>query len=232
MMEEVQAWLLQNQDLAYQKFQSSLCPGISSIVGVRIPLLRKKAKDLLKQDYRFYLDHVTNASYEETMLEGLLIGEGKMSLEDKFFYLDRFLPKIDNWAICDICASSFHLKEADLAPFWEYLSKYRTSTREFEIRFLLIMYLNYFIQDPYLDDLFSYVDGLVSDDYYVKMGISWLLSVLYVKEKERTIAYFKHHHLSPWVYQKTLQKIIESRRVSEEEKKEIRKWKKETKVEC
>lgn len=227
MVQEVRQLLFASQDCSYQKFQSKLCPNVHNIIGVRVPILKKIAKDLLKQDYRSYLDQVDNLYYEETMLEGFLIGEGKMPLDEKFSYLDRFLSKIDNWAVCDICASSFHLKEKDLKPFWNYLKKYQKSKQEFVIRFLLVMYMNYYLEKPYLEKVLSYIGSINVDFYYVNMGISWLLSCLYVKEKERTILYLKNSKLSSWVYQKTLQKILESNQVSDDEKKKIRQMKKE-----
>lgn len=227
MVEKVYQKLVENQDLEYQKFQSNLCPGISNILGVRVPIIRKIVKELLREDYRFYLDHVTNQYYEETMIEGLLIAQSKMPLEEKFLYLDSFVPKIDNWAVCDICTSSFHLKENELPLVWNYLQKYMSSTKEFEVRFAVIMFMDYFLEEPYIDQVLQVIDSIRLEDYYVKMAIAWLLSVLYVKDKKKTISYLKKNHLSSWTYQKALQKMIESTRISKEEKDQIRRMKKE-----
>ncbi len=229
-VEQVYQKLLENQDLEYQKFQSNLCPGIDHILGVRVPVVRKIVKDLLKEDYRFYLDHAPNRFYEETMIEGLLIAQSKMSLEEKFLYLDSFIPKIDNWAICDTCVSSFHLMEKELPLVWNYLQKYIGSNHEFEVRFVIVMLMDYFLIEPYIDQVLKVIDSISLEDYYVKMAIAWLISVLYVKDKKKTLSYLKKNHLSDWTYQKALQKIIESNRVSKEEKEKIRKMKHGTRI--
>lgn len=227
MIEEVYKILLENQDLKYQSFQVKLCPGVKNILGVRVPILRKIVQKLLKSDYRFYLDRVTNRSYEETMIEGLLIAQAKMPLEEKFFYLDQFVPKINNWAICDVCVSSFHFQEKELESVWSYLKKYLTSKNEFEVRFLIVMWINYFLTDSYLELVFAMVDTISLDSYYVNMAIAWLISMAYIKDKIKTLTYLENSHLSEWTYQKALQKILESRQVPQVEKEKIRIMKKE-----
>lgn len=225
MITEVYQKLLEKQDLEYQKFHSKLCPGTNNILGVRIPEIRKIVKNLLKENYLEYLENVQNDSYEETMIEGLLIAESKLSLEEKFIYMDKFIPKIDNWAICDTVVSSFHLKEQELESMWNYLMKYKDSKKEFEVRFLTVMLMSYYLIDEYMDRVLEIVDSIKLEDYYVKMAIAWLISMLYVKDKKKTLKYLNKNHLTSWTYQKALQKIIESNRVSKEEKKMIRNMK-------
>ena len=222
MIEEVKNELFRLQDLDYQKFHSNLCPGTTNIIGVRVPKIRLLVKDLLKKDYKCYLDNVDNKYYEETMVEGLIIATSKMTIEEKIFYLDKFVPKIDNWAICDTVCSSFKLKEKDLDKVWKYILKYKNSKNEFELRFMIIMMMDYFLIDEYIDEVLVVIDSIKIDYYYTNMAIAWLISVLYVKDKNKTLDYLNMCNLSDFTYNKSLQKIIESNRVSNEEKRIIR----------
>lgn len=225
MVEKVRKQLFELQDLSYQKFHSNLCPGIDHIIGVRLPKIRSLVKQLLKQDYLTYLNQVENKYYEETMIEGLLIATSKLPLEEKFFYLKQFIPKIDNWAICDTVCSSFKFKDNELEAVWNFILSYQNSKKEFELRFMIVMMMDYFLKDEYLEKIFSILDSIQVDYYYTNMAIAWLLSVAFVKKKEETLQYLHCNQLSNFTYHKTLQKIIESNRVSKEDKEMIRKLK-------
>ena len=227
MKEEIRTKLFENQDLTYRKFHSSLCPGIDNIIGVRVPIIRKLVKDILKEDYEVYLNEVDNKYYEETLIEGLIIATSKMSTSKKIEYLDFFVPKIDNWAVCDITCSSFKFKKEELPTIWKYILKYQKSKNEFELRFMVVMMMDYFLLDEYIDEVLTIIDKNKVDYYYTNMAISWLISVAFVKYRDKTIKYLKNNNLSTFTYQKSLQKIIDSYRVSQKDKDMIRKMKKQ-----
>ena len=194
---------------------------------MQLPKIRILVKEMLKsEDYLEYLEQVDNKYYEETMIEGLIIATSKMKLEDKFYYLNRFVPKIDNWAICDTVCSSFKFKEKELLAVWDFILKYRNSIKEFELRFMIIMMMDYFLIDSYFEDVLKIIDTIQTDYYYTNMAIAWLISVAFVKKRESSLKYLENHHLNNFTYQKALQKIIESNRVSKEDKEMIRKMKK------
>lgn len=227
MKEEIRTKLFENQDLNYRKFHSSLCPGIDNIIGVRVPIIRKLVKDILKEDYEVYLNEVDNKYYEETVIEGLIIATSKMSTSKKIEYLDFFVPKIDNWAVCDITCSSFKFKKEELPTIWKYILKYQKSKNEFELRFMVVMMMDYFLLDEYIDEVLTIIDKIKVDYYYTNMAISWLISVAFVKYRDKTIKYLKNNNLSTFTYQKSLQKIIDSYRVSQKDKDMISKMKKQ-----
>ena len=226
MIEEVRKELFLLQDLKYKEFHSGLCPGTDNIIGVRTPDIRNLVKDILKKDYKKYLDNCDNKYYEETMIEGLIIATSKMSLEEKFIYLKKFIPKIDNWAVCDIICSSFKFKVKDLEEVWSFILKYKNSNKEFELRFMIVMMMDYFLVDPYIDEVLKIIDTIQTEYYYTNMAIAWLISVAFVKNREKTLLYLKNNNLSTFTYNKSLQKIIESNRVSEQDKQVIRSMKK------
>ena len=107
-----------------------------------------------------------------------------------------------------------------------FIERYIKSKREYEIRFALVMYLDYFITDEYIELIFERVNKIKSNDYYVEMAIAWLLSFAYIRQKEKTLEYLKNNKLDKFTQNKSIQKIFESYRVSDEEKKNIRKYKK------
>lgn len=225
MLEEIRKQLFQLQDLKYQKFHSNLCPGVSNIIGVRTPDIRKIVKKLLKEDFITYITTPDKKYYEEIMIEGLLIAESKISFIEKVKYLDEFIPKINCWAIADICAASFKLKKDELNLLWNYLKKYENIKQEYELRFMIVMWMDHYLIDDYIDEVLRKIDSIHSSYYYVNMAIAWLISVSYIKYPDITLKYLNHNNLDDWTYNKAIQKIIESNRVSKEEKEKFRKMK-------
>ena len=224
MNKELNDLLQQNVDEKYRKFQSGLCPGINNILGVRIPILRKIAKNMAKGDWEKIISEIDNKYYEETMVEGLIIGYAKMPISNKINYLKSFVPKIDNWAVCDIVCSNLKIKEKDL--LWDFINTYLESKNEFELRFVVVMYMDNFLTDEYIKKVFENINKIKTDKYYVQMAIAWLISVAYVKQKAITEKYLLNNNLDVFTYNKALQKIIESNRVEKEEKEKIKRLKK------
>lgn len=218
--------LLKLQDKKYQEFHSKLCPGVSNIIGIRVPILRDYAKTIANENWKEFLDSTNNRYYEEILLQGMLIGIVKMDIEKRLYYLEKFVPKINNWAVCDITCSGLKFVKRNKDKMWEFIQKYLKSEKEFEVRFAIIIMLYYFIEDEYIEKVFEKLDNIKQTDYYVKMAIAWAIQVAYVKEKEKTMEYLKNNHLDKWTYNKALQKILESNRISKEEKEKIKEMKK------
>lgn len=212
-------------DEKYKKFHGSLCPNNDNILGVRIPNLRKIAKELSKGDWRKFLEENKNEYYEETMLEGFIIGYARMELEERFELLSKFIPKIDNWAVCDCSCSTFKFVLKNQEKMWEFIQTYLKSNKEFELRFAIIIILDYYLTDKYIDKVFNIFDEIKKDYYYVQMAIAWTLQVAYVKYKEKTIKYLQNNKLDNFTYNKAIQKMIESCRISKNEKERLREMK-------
>ncbi len=213
--------LFQLAEEEYKKFHSGLCPNIDNIIGVRIPKLRELAKKIAKENPKEFLDTYKCEFYEEKMIYGLVIGYEKADLAERIAYLDKFVPMIDNWAICDCCCSTFKFTNKHKKEMWEYLQKYVTSQNEFEVRFAVIMMMDYYLTEEDMDNVFAVYDSIHLDKYYVKMGIAWGISMAFVKDEERTIKFLEQNHLDDFTFNKALQKIIESNRVSKEVKEEM-----------
>ena len=223
--QEIRKKLYQLQDLKYKKFHSSLCPNVDNIIGVQVPKLREIAKELSKGEFRRYLELDDITFYEEKIIQGVLIGISKLSMEETKKYLEKFIPKIDSWAVCDTVCSSLKIANKEQEKMWQFLQKYLNSNKEFEIRFAIVMYLDYYLNDQYIDKVIKNISKVKSDKYYVQMAIAWLLSVSYIKQKEKTLEYLENNNLDDFTYNKALQKIIESHIVSKEEKEKIKSMK-------
>lgn len=226
--ERLQAELLALQDLKYQKFHSSLLPGVENIIGVRMPLLRKLAKEILKGDWQNYLEvTITKTSdfYEEDIIQALLIGTSKITWKERQAYIRAFVPKINNWAVCDLFCST--LKEAQKYPqeYWELLAPYFESSNAYDLRFASVMLLNHFTIKAYAKDSLGLLHNIKHEDYYVKMGVAWAISIFYIKQPQLTLPLFQENHLDDFTHNKAIQKIRESFRVSNEEKEILSKFK-------
>lgn len=225
--EDITIFLENNKDKKYQKFSSSLVPGCNKMLGVRLPLLRKLAKNISKENnIELYLKEAKNDTFEEIMLQGLVIGSSKENIENIITYCKNFIPKINNWSVCDSFCNSLKISSKYPTEMWNYINSYRNSTKEYELRFLIVMCLCHFINDKYITDIFKIIQDIKNNDYYVEMAIAWLLSVCYIKYPQKTLEYLKICSISKFCYNKTLQKILESYRVNENDKIIIRNLKK------
>ncbi len=227
MYKKIRQDLLSLQDKKYKEFHSSLCPGTDNIIGVRIPVLRTYAKKLSKQEnIKEYISFNKTVYYEEVMLQGMLIGLLKNTdTKEMLSIIKDFVPKIDNWAVCDIFCSGLKTVNKNKETFWTFIQKYLKSKKEFELRFATVMMLDYFTDEKYIDDVLTILDNIKHDGYYVKMAVAWTISAAFVKFPDKTMNYLKKNNLDDWTYNKSLQKICESLRVSDKTKKEIRKMK-------
>jgi 3-methyladenine DNA glycosylase AlkD len=209
-------------DEEYRKFQSTLCPGCSNIIGVRVPLLRNLAKEIARGDWRGYLENAENDYFEEVMLQGMVIGYALAETEELIGYMKSFVPKIDNWAVCDSFCTGLKFTKKNRHRVWENLHLHLSSKEEFEIRFGTVMLLNYYVEDDYIDRVLLLLDGIKHEGYYVKMAVAWAVSVCYVKFPGKTMDYLKQNALDDFTFNKSLQKITESLRVDKETKTLIR----------
>ena len=209
----------------YQNFSSSLIPGCQNMLGCRIPALRNLAKEICKTDFRRYLENASEDYFEETMLQGFVIGYAKMDIEERLCFAKKFIPKIKDWSVNDGFCSTFKVAAHKRERVWEFLLPYAQSGMEFEIRVAAVMYMDYFLTEEYIDRVLKMLFSMKQDDYYAMMGIAWALATAYAKFPKETKAALD------WDWPRTtlnkaIQKMCESYRVSNEDKIELRKRKK------
>ena len=226
---ELKDWLRGQAEADYKNFSSGLTPGCDNMLGVRIPILRKKAKELAKGDWRQFLEQPEDEYFEETMLSGMVIGCAKMEIGERIRYFQDFIPRIHNWSVNDCVCSTIKLKPEERKPFWDMLMEYRDSEEEFEIRVVAVMLMDQFLLPEYIQEVLPVLDSLHDEEYYASMGIAWAVATAYAKFPEQTMAYMKSGtKLSVATYNRAIQKMTESYRVPKEDKEILRRMKKKS----
>ena len=226
-MQALREHLLSLQDTKYQKFHSALCPGIDNIIGIRIPVLRKLANEILRDgDYPTYLQKALYEPFvysEEATLCGMILGLLKIDFTELLENLNIFVPRIDNWAVCDVTCGGLKGFKKNQAQGREFLQQYLASPREYELRFAIVCLLDFFINDTYIDEVLELLADIQHDAYYVKMADAWALSICYIKFPQKTEPILERETLDGEIRKKAVQKIRESLRVSKEEKERLKK---------
>lgn len=228
MIEKMRKTLFEKTDKAYKAFNDKLVPGTGATIGVRVPDVRAVAKELAKEDFRLFLTEIEEADpeglyQEELMIQGMVIGYAKMSLEERLFHLDKYVPRINSWAVCDCGNSTLKFLKKEPEQGFAYICGYLQSKKEYELRFAVVTLMEYFITEEYIDRVLSIYSQIRHDGYYVKMAVAWAVSVCYVKFPEKTLELLRKGGeedggLETWTHNKAIQKIRESRRVSDEDK--------------
>ena len=217
--------LFELSDDKFKTFHSRLCPNTDNIIGVRLPLLRQLAKEIAKGDWRNFLSNSKEEYYEEILINGLVIAYAKCDVEERLNYIESFVPKIDNWAICDSFCNTLKFVNKNKEIMLEFIQPYLRSYNEFEIRFAVVIILNYYITEDYINLVLKTLDNIKHDGYYVKMAVAWAISMCFVKFEEKTMAYLKDNSLDDFTYNKSLQKICESLRIDKNTKELIKSMK-------
>ena len=218
----IKEFLQENAEREYGSFSAGLIPGAGEMLGVCLPKLRKLAKQLAKENWQDYLTSATDDYMEETMLQGMTIGYVREPFAVIQPYLDAFIPKINNWSVCDSTCASLKVAVKESKTVRDYLQSYLESEREFDIRFGIVMLLDHYIVPEYIDDVLSQLDRIHHSGYYVRMAAAWNLSVCYVRFSEKTMQYLRSNKLDDWTYNKAIQKMIESYRISVKDKEVLR----------
>ena len=230
MKEEIKKQLKQLSDSRYKEFHSNLCPGTDNILGVRVPVLRNYAKELVKKyPVEKLLKNTDNEYYEEIMLQGMIIGlDKKVNIKTILEYIEEFIPKIDNWAICDVFCAGLKIVNKYPKEIWGFISKYLESEKEFELRFAIVIILDYYVNEEYIDKVLKVLNSIHSDKYYVQMAVAWAISICLIKFYDKTVSYMQDENcfLDKFTYNKSIQKAIESYRITNEQKVFLRSLKK------
>ena len=219
--EEIREELETLSEEKYRKFSSGLLPGLENLLGVRIPNLREIAKREAKAGWREYLAGASNDSFEEIMLQGLVIGYAKATPEEICQALDCFVPKIDNWSVCDSTAMTISAAKKYPDIFFAYAKDCIAEGTEFSVRFGIVLLLAHFITDDYYKEALALLNKREFPGYYAKMAAAWVVSVAYVKYPVETELWMKDCLLDDETFNKAVQKIKESYRVSKEAKKRV-----------
>lgn len=221
-LEKIRKILLENSDEKYRKFSSSLIPNTDNLLGIRIPFLRKFAKDIAKTCAEEFLREKNCEYFEETMLQGMVIGLVKTDIAQRFELIKDFLPKIKNWSVCDCFCCSLKFTKDNRKEVLEFLKPYIKSENEYEVRFAAVMLLDYFVNEEYIDTTLALLNEFTHEAYYAKMAVAWAISICYINYPDKTFEFLKRTKISPWVFNKSIQKITESIKIGKDLKDKAR----------
>lgn len=220
--EEIRQSLFELQDIKYRDFQAKLIPGKDTemMIGVRTPELRKLAKQMLKrEEIGEFLRDLPHRYFDEDQLHAFIVSgikEYGKCMEE----LMRFLPFVDNWATCDQMSPGVFKKHRQqlLAEIREWLGSEHTYT----VRFGIGMLMQHFLDEDFDPAYPELVAGVHSEEYYVNMMIAWYFATALAKQYDAVLPFIEGRRLDPWTHNKTIQKAVESYRISDEQKEYLR----------
>ena len=237
---KIQAMLFEMQDLEYKAFHSKLMPTVdkAKIIGIRVPILRKFAKELSKvwavkdesanydgirkNDIIEFMNTLPHQYYEEDNLHAFLI-EGIKLYEDCILALDDFLPRVDNWATCDSLKPKVFKKNKD--KLLKAIYRWLESEAVYEVRFAINMLMTHYLDEDFKTEYLENVARIKSEEYYINMMIAWYFATALAKQYDEAIVYIEERRLPEWVHRKTIQKAVESYRITAEQKEYLKKLK-------
>lgn len=216
--EDIRSELFELQDIKYRDFQKKLIPTVEeeSIIGVRTPELRKLAKKLAKQgESGEFLAALPHTYFDENQLHAFLVSEEK-DFDRCVLETERFLPYVDNWATCDqMSPKVFKKHRRELLPCIE---RWIASDRTYTVRFAVGMLMEHFLEEDFDLRYAEMAANIRSEEYYINMMIAWYFATALAKQYERVLPFIEEQRLAPWTHNKAIQKAVESRRISPEQK--------------
>jgi 3-methyladenine DNA glycosylase AlkD len=216
--ENIKSRLFELQDLKYKEFQCKLMPTVNpeTVIGVRTPELRTLAKELSKvPETMEFLSILPHKYYEENNLHSFIICTIKdynKAVEE----VDKFLPYVDNWATCDQMSPKIFGKH--LSELYTKIQEWLRSDQTYTVRFGIGMLMGFYLDESFTPEVLELVSQVRSEEYYVNMMIAWFFATALAKQYDATVPYIQSRRLDKWTHNKTIQKAIESYRVSDEKK--------------
>lgn len=214
-------FLLSLEDIKYREFHSKILGIEKNLIGIRTPQLKEISKQISKGNWEDFFHCSRRDYYEESVIKGLILGYIKCDFEDRIRYLNNFIDEIDNWATCDIMVANFKFLKKEGEKYFNFIKSCAKSDEPWRIRVALVSMLDFYLTDEHVDEILFICSNIKNENYYVKMSQAWLISIIFIKFKEKVLEYFKNNKIDIWVQNKAIQKIVESRRVSTEDKKNI-----------
>lgn len=227
--DEFISYLISIEDIDYKTFHSRLVPEYPTekLIGIRLPVLRKIAKEIVKGNYNEFLKLCKNDYYEEIMIKGIVIGFAKFSSYNDFISaVDGYIDLVDNWAICDCFCNGLKQIKLYKLEYFNHISTYLNSENPWHIRVGIVIMLSHYLENDYIFEVLKRVDSISNNHYYVKMAQAWLIATAYAKFPDITHSYLLSSNLDNWTFNKAIQKACESFRIDKNTKILLRSMKK------
>ncbi|ABX41207.1 DNA alkylation repair protein [Lachnoclostridium phytofermentans] len=227
-------YLCSLKDQKYKDFANKLIPQVNNMIGIRLPILQEIAKQIAKGDYEGFLSHSNVQYFEEVMVHGYVIGKlSNIPIEDIQEFISYHVPKLDNWSTCDSFCSSLKITKKHPKEVFDFILPYAHSNNSYEIRFFIVMCLNYYINEEYVSIVDETLQSIISDEYYVNMAICWAYTTMFYKDSNRVLQFLnklkkqletEQNSRNRFILQKTISKICDSRKITAEEKTIVRSY--------
>ena len=244
---DIREHLLTLAENDYQKFSAALIPGVENMLGIRLPQLRKLAKDIVKTDWKAAVED-EDFYFEEQMLRGMILSYASKDMDEMLPYIEAFIPLVDNWSICDSVFMGMDIFQRDRDKTWIFIEPYLQSHEEFEVRVALIIMMQHLLKCDkngkkiarlrmvdmealknvseeaglHVERVLEAVDKVDTTAYYASMAASWLIAEAFCCYPHHTYEYMKICNLDDRTYNKGIQKIVESRIPTDEVKNLLR----------
>ena len=208
----------------YAAFSCNLLPGTDpeTVLGVRVPKLRQLVKSMPQEQQAAFMDTLPHHYHEENLLHALLIAQCR-DPQLCLNLLSHFLPYVQNWAVCDTLQVPALKEEPDL--LLSAVKEWLKDPHPYTVRFAVLMLMTYFLEEQFSDEFPRLVAEIHSEEYYVNMMAAWYFATALAKQWDRVIGYLERRELTPWVHNKTIQKAVESHRITAVQKDILRKMK-------
>ncbi|WP_312369814.1 DNA alkylation repair protein [Lachnoclostridium sp.] len=227
-------YLCSLKEQKYKDFVNKLIPQVNNMIGIRLPILQEIAKQVAKGDFEGFLSHGKTQYFEEVMIHGFVIGKLKnISIEVIQEFIRYHVPKLDNWSTCDSFCASLKIAKKYPKEMFDFILPYAYSNDCYEIRFFIVMCLNYYINEEYVSIVDEILQSINSDEYYVNMAICWAYTVMFQIDSNRVLQFLnslksqletKQNNRNLFILQKTISKICDSRKITAEKKAIVRSY--------
>lgn len=221
-MTDIKKALFELQDEKYKQFSASLTPTVNpdTVIGVRVPFLRKLAKELCGNSKEF-LSKLPHQYFEENNIHAFIISNIP-DFDTCVEQVERFLPFIDNWATCDGLRPKCFAKKQNKGSLLEHILKWLKSDEPYTVRFGIEMLMLHYLGDDFEPSILERVCAVRSDEYYVNMMVAWYFATALSKRWDESIIYIEERRLPTWVHNKAIQKAVESYRISDTQKQHLK----------
>lgn len=221
-MNKITKLLFEMRDEKFRDFTSKLIPGVDKelIIGVRVPEIRRLAKTLSADERKKFLSELPHKYHEENLLHGAILQLIKNDIGEVISETEKFLPYIDNWAVCDMSQSKLLGKYPDMV--FGKACEWAKSEKTYTVRFAIDVLLQFFLDENFKSEVFSLAESIVSEEYYINMALAWFWSFALIKRYDEVIPIIESKRLPAFVHNKAIQKARESYRISDERKEYLK----------
>ena len=216
-MDKIKEYLLANQDMKYRDFTLPLLPNIDekTFIGVRLPIIKKYAKDLDEKSRLEFLNSLPHQYHEENILHAFILSNIK-DYDTFIKYVDAFLPYVTNWSVCDTICNKYLVKYRE--ELIKEIYKWLKSNEVYRVRYAVKCLMNYYLDEDFKEEHLQKVEQVKLKEYYVEMMIAWYLATGLAKNYDSFIKVIEEHRFNPSIHNKAIQKAVESYRVNDEHK--------------